>query len=322
MANIFTPNGFWQIIGTGATPTYEQVEKPIAQANTTPIFYGDPVMQAASATGVGTGYLTQAYGPVTLTVAATAVTTNSTGSLVVTYTAATSTSGNLPSSPNAWAPPIGSTIVIVGSTTASGVNLNGTYTVTASTTTTVTASGNGPQTPSITSTASGTVQVFVPVAGVFVGCKYLSVSQKRTTWGQYWPGSDANGDVTGYIITDPNAQFAVMTGNSNTTATPVGLANIGQNISFHYQNYNTAATNGNTGNGLSTFFADQYSLIANSVLGPPANALLPFRITGLANYVPGQVSPLASINGNDSTTAYNRIIVGFNNSMQRGLAGI
>jgi hypothetical protein len=63
-------------------------------------------------------------------------------------------------------------------------------------------------------------------------------------------------------------------------------------------------------------------LIANSVLGPPANALLPFRITGLANYVPGQVSPLASINGNDSTTAYNRIIVGFNNSMQRGLAGI
>ena len=28
------------------------------------------------------------------------------------------------------------------------------------------------------------------IAGIFVGCAYLSVSQKRTVWGNYWPGSD------------------------------------------------------------------------------------------------------------------------------------
>jgi hypothetical protein len=69
-------------------------------------------------------------------------------------------------------------------------------------------------------------------------------------------------------------------------------------------------------------FADQYSLIGNSAAGPAANAFLPFRIISLANYTPGATSPLVSINGNDNTTAYNRIVVGFNNSMPRGFAGI
>ena len=69
-------------------------------------------------------------------------------------------------------------------------------------------------------------------------------------------------------------------------------------------------------------FADQFSLIGNSAAGPSANAFLPFRIVSLANYTPGAVSPLVSINGNDNTTAYNRIVVGFNNSMPRGYAGI
>ena len=62
--------------------------------------------------------------------------------------------------------------------------------------------------------------------------------------------------------------------------------------------------------------------MANYPAGNAANNFLPFRIIALANYTPGAVSPLATINGNDNTTAYNRVIVGFNNSMPRAFAGI
>jgi len=74
------------------------------------------------------------------------------------------------------------------------------------------------------SVSPGTTQI----AGVFVGCKYLSVSQKRVVWSNYWPGSDANGDVTAYIINDPNAQFLVQVGGSSSTG--VTTANIYANV--------------------------------------------------------------------------------------------
>jgi hypothetical protein len=322
MPNTFAANGFSQYSGNGTTPSYELITMAIASGNTNPIFNGDPVVQAASATGIGTGYITQAYGPVTLTVAATAITSSVAGVLTVTFTAATATSGSaLPATPNAWAPPVGSTLIINGSTMSSG-NLNGAYTVTSSTTTTAVVANSG-ATISATSTASGTVTVIVPVAGVFNGCQYLSTTTKRQEWSSYWPGSGSTGDVQAKVIADPNARFLVQTANSNTTATAVGLASVGQNISFNWNDSTaTGETNGNTASGQSTFFADQYSLIANSAAGPAANAYLPFRIIGLANYVPGQASPLASISGNDHTAGYNDIIVGFNNAMPRNFAGI
>jgi hypothetical protein len=326
MPNTFAPNGFQQYTGTGSLPTFEQVVASISASNTTNIFFGDPVIQAAGTTGVGTGFITQGYGPVTLTVTGAGIAVSSTGVLTVTFTAATATSGNLPTSPNAWAPPIGSTLIIQGSGTTSG-NLNGVYTITSSTTGTAVVANSG-ATISVSSTTSGTVTVIVPIAGVFAGCKYTSTSQKRTVFSNYWPGSDATGDVTAYITTDPNAQFIVQTANSNTSATNIGLASIGQNISFAYLDNGTTGTetNGNVNTGLSTMFADQYSLIANSSAGATTNAYLPFRIVSLANYTPGATSPLASINGNDQSTgaagAYSRIVVGFNNSMPRGFAGI
>lgn len=321
MANTFAPNGFSQLLGTGATPSYEQVSAAISSSNTTPIFCNDPVVQAVGATGVGTGYIQQAYGPVTLTVAATAIATSANGVLTVTYTGYSTTTSNLPTFASAtWSPPVGSVIVISGAT---GAGLNGAFTITASSASAGTVTVANPSlAASQTSTASGTVTVYVPVVGIFAGCRYTSTTQKKPIPMDYWPGSDASNDVQAYVITDPNAQFSVCTGNSNTTATAVGLANVGQNIGFNYSNYNGSNSNGNTNTQLSTMFADQYSLIANSAQGAPANQFLPFRIISLQNYIPGQTSPLASINGNDSTTAYNRIVVGFNYSMQRGLAGI
>jgi len=322
MPNTFAANGFSQYSGNGTTPSYELITMAIASGNTNPIFNGDPVVQAASATGIGTGYITQAYGPVTLTVAATAITSSAAGVLTVTFSAATATSGTAPpATPNAWAPPVGSTLIINGSTMSAG-NLNGAYTVTSSTTTTAVVANSG-ATISATSTASGTVTVIVPVAGIFNGCQYLSTTTKRQEWSSYWPGSGSTGDVQAKVIADPNARFLVQTANSNTTATAVGLASVGQNISFNWNDSTaTGETNGNTASGQSTFFADQFSLIANSAAGPAANAYLPFRIIGLANYIPGQASPLASINGNDHTAGYNDIIVGFNNAMPRNFAGI
>lgn len=301
MANTFAPNGFQQYQGTGSVSTYEQTQLAISSSNTTPIFSGDPVTQAAGTTGVGTGYITQATAQVT-----SAVTGGTLTNGVMQLTGATF----------AVAPPVGAIAVAYGFTSTAST-VNGAWVITASSTTTVSFNFSGAFT-----TGTGNVAILVPVAGVFTGCKYLSVANKYTVWRNYWPGSDANGDVIAYVITDPNAQFSVMTGNSNTTATPVGFANIGQNIGFNYSQSGLTTTNGNTANGLSTYFADQYSLIANNPAGTAVNTALPFRIIALANYIPGQVSPLVSINGNDNTTAYNRIIVGFNASMPRQFAGV
>jgi len=303
MANTNAPNGFSQYSGTGSVPTYEQVQMAISSSNTTPIYFGDPVVQATGTTGLGTGFIAQAAAPQALAISGF---TLSNGIVTATFTAVASTA----------VPPVGSYLILTGLTTAT--TLNGAWQVLSASTTTVTFAYSG----AALSTQATTGYLFTPVAGVFVGCRYLSTANKYPVWRNYWPGSDANGDVTAYVITDPNAQFSIMTGNSNTTATAVGFANIGQNIGFNYSQSGVTTTNGVTANGLSTYFADQYTLIANNPAGAAANNYLPFRILALANYVPGATSPLVSINGNDNTTAYNRIVVGFNNSMPRSFAGI
>lgn len=302
MANTSAPNGFQQYQGTGSSPTFEQTQLAIASGNTTPIFFGDPVVQATGTTGLGTGYITQAASQASVAISGF---TLSNGIVTATFTSTT-------------APQVGATLVLTGLTTET--TLNGSWQILSSSVTTVTFAYSG----AALTTQATTGYVFAPVAGIFVGCKYLSTSQKKTAWSNYWPGSDANGDVTAYVITDPNAQFIVQTANSNTTSAAVGLSNIGQNIGFNYvvSGASPASTNGVAANGLSTYIADQYTLIGNNPAGATSNNFLPFRIVALANYTPGAVSPLATINGNDNTTAFNRIVVGFNNSMPRGFAGI
>lgn len=317
MANTFAPNGFAQYRGAGSAPTYEQTMAAIASGNTTPIFLNDPVMQASNATGVGTGYIAQAVSPVTLTVAATGIATAATGAMTITFTAIASSTNNIPTFASTnWAPPVGSTIVV---TNATGVP-NGAFTVVSATSTTAVVQSTT-ATAATSATSTPVVTVYVPVAGVFAGCKYLSVSQKRTVWSNYWPGSDTVNDVEAYVITDPNARFSVQTANSNTTATAVGQAQVGENIGFAWNDSTTTGeTNGNTFTGLSDFFADQFTLSSAGVTG--ANSFLPFRIVAIQNYLPGQASPLSGINGNDATSGYNKIVVGFNNAMPRNFAGM
>jgi hypothetical protein len=143
----------------------------------------------------------------------------------------------------------------------------------------------------ITQAAAGTTAV----AGIFVGCKYLSTSQKRVVWSSYWPGSDATGDVEAYVIDDPNARFIVQTSTSSFpmtgTATTMTSGVIGQNAQF------TIGT-GSTATGRSGAYL--------SAVG--TTATYPFTIVDYA---------VSFGNGGDPTTQYCNVVVGFNNEVWR-----
>lgn len=128
----------------------------------------------------------------------------------------------------------------------------------------------------------------VALAGIFYGCQYLSTSQKRTVWSNYWPGSDAAGDVTAYVVNDPNAKFVVQAGGTN-----VGFSKIGQNIQLN-------VGTGNSASGISGMYVES----------PATTATLPFRVVDVVSQPPGS-------NGTDITAAYNYVIVQFNNTLTR-----
>ena len=145
------------------------------------------------------------------------------------------------------------------------------------------------------------------IAGIFTGCKYLSVAQKRTVWSNYWPGSDvASGNVVeGYIVNDPGARFLVQADSSATVwvaganGTP---ACIGNTVGF-------LIGTGNTSNGLSGAYLD------NTTVSTAANN--PFRIVGVLNFPPGANGTLA----NSTSGAYTQFIVAFNNVNTKNLTG-
>lgn len=132
------------------------------------------------------------------------------------------------------------------------------------------------------------------IAGIFVGCKYLSVSQKRTVWSNYWPGSDNSGNVTAYIINDPNSRFVAQTDSTGLTQ-----AGVNANIGF-------AIGTGSTVSGVSGAYLDTTTINTTSTL--------PFRIISLLTEPPGAPGTEAG--------AYNRAIVAFNSVATKQLTGI
>lgn len=136
----------------------------------------------------------------------------------------------------------------------------------------------------VTRSTAGTTQI----AGIFIGCTYLNTALGRTVWSPSWPGSGATGDVTAYVVTDPQAIFKVQAGGSSTA---IGLADINANVNF-------ALGTPNTTSGQSGAYADQTTLSA-------ATTTLPFRVVGLVQAPPGA-------NGTDITSGYNQILVAFN----------
>ena len=128
----------------------------------------------------------------------------------------------------------------------------------------------------------------VRMEGVFYGCKYVSTSQKRTVWSNYWPGADATGDVEAYVCDDPNAQFMVQAGGTN-----IGFANIGEYIQLN-------VGTGSTATGMSGMYVES----------PATTVTLPFIVKALVADPPG-------VNGTNITGTYNTLIVGFNNASTR-----
>ena len=140
--------------------------------------------------------------------------------------------------------------------------------------------------------APGTTQI----AGIFQGCKYLSVSQKRTVWSNYWPGSDvaSTQTVEGYIVNDPNAKFVAQTGSTGATA-----ADINANVNF-------AIGTGNPATGISG------ASVNMGTVG--TTATLPFRIVSLVDSPAGAPGTAAG--------AYNLVVVAFNNVSTKQATGI
>ena len=140
----------------------------------------------------------------------------------------------------------------------------------------------------ITQATSNSVQI----AGIFVGCKYLSVSQKRTVWSNWWPGADNNGNVEAYIINDPNAKFVAQFGNVS-----VAQSYINSGVGFNIGSGNTAS--GISGAYLATLATD---------------SSMPFKVVALVTDPPGA-------NGTESG-AYQKAIVAFNNVSTKQLTGV
>lgn len=130
----------------------------------------------------------------------------------------------------------------------------------------------------------------VAMTGIFYGCSYYSTSQKKTVWNNYYPGSDAGGDVTAFVCDDPTATFIVQAGGTN-----VGQAKVGQNIQLN-------VGTGSTLTGQSGMYVES----------PAGTSTLPFIVVSIPA---GATDPVA-------TTAYNWVEVAFNNQTFKQLASI
>ena len=138
--------------------------------------------------------------------------------------------------------------------------------------------------------------------GIFWGCKYTSVSQKRTVWSNFWPGADAvSGSVEAYLYSAPNMQFEVQSSDSGAAAA-VGFANIGEYVNIGYGIGLAGTPNGDTATGLSTASVNVATL-ATTITHP-------FIVVGLVDTPPGS-------DGTDAASEYNRVIVAFNNASSR-----
>lgn len=153
--------------------------------------------------------------------------------------------------------------------------------------------GTVAQASTITSASSNT-----QIAGVFVGCKYLSAAFKRVVWSNYYPGGTdpQSGTIEGYIVNDPNAKFVAWSGSTGLTQ-----ADVNNNVGF---NIGT----GNTANGISGAYINTQTVAAGT------DASLPFRVVALLSAPPG-------VNGTASG-AYAQAIVAFNNVSTKQLTGV
>jgi hypothetical protein len=134
------------------------------------------------------------------------------------------------------------------------------------------------------------------LVGIFLGCQYYSTSQKKTINNNYWPGSDATGDVAAYICDDPQSLWMVQAGVAGTAFNDTYIGATADIVASPAGN----ATTGISGMSLNT---------------PTTTSTNPFKMVGVVTSPPGA-------NGADITTAYNNVIVSFNNQQFKSLVGV
>lgn len=151
------------------------------------------------------------------------------------------------------------------------------------------------------STDTGQTPAALGIGGIFVGCKYLSVAQKRTVWSNYWPGSDvaSTNTVEAYIVNDPNAVFL-----AQSDSTGLALADVNSTIGF-------VIGTGNTANGISGAYLDTTTLNTATY-----NVDAPFKVIGIYNAPPGAAGTLSN------SQAYDYAYVMFNNVNTRNFTGV
>jgi hypothetical protein len=143
--------------------------------------------------------------------------------------------------------------------------------------------------------AGGSLPGTIPIAGIFVGCAYLSVSQKRLVWSNYWGAADvaSGNNVNAYIINDPLSQWLAQ--SSGASGLTQGM--LGQAMQFAYGT-------GSTTTGYSGAYIDASN--TNNT------ATFPFRLMSLVTPV-GNTSP--------TTGEYNQGVFAFNNIETRVTTG-
>lgn len=135
------------------------------------------------------------------------------------------------------------------------------------------------------------------IAGIFMGCTYLSSAVGRTVWSPWYPGSGAQQDVTAYIVNDPYAMFVAQSNGS-----AIVFADIDRNINF-------AWAAGSSLSGISGATLDQSSLNSTDTL--------PFRVIGPYSQFGPPGAP-----GTDDAASYNWAVVVFNFQDFRSRTGI
>ena len=150
----------------------------------------------------------------------------------------------------------------------------------------------------------GTTQI----TGIFNGCEYMSVSQKKWIASPFWPGSDAVVGGTGFdvhakVIDDPLTVFRVQ---ANGYPTPATMAQV----------ISTIGRNGQFVNGVGNTVTGKSGAALDVVTNVPAvTNTFPFRIIDVVRDPPGS-------QGADLTTPYYWYFVTFNNQDYKALSGI
>ena len=139
-----------------------------------------------------------------------------------------------------------------------------------------------------------------PILGVFIGCEYYSSAVNRKVWSPFWPASTSvptGTTIDAWVITNSNATFNVQANNTSALA----QSTIGSSYGYAGQGTTGAAPTSQALNGQSVAYLDTVS---------GANSGNPFRLIGFVVAPPGA-------NGTDTTSAYQKVLVGFNNQQFR-----